>query len=427
MKKFVFALFVTIVFLASIHCLLEAQESKMTFDEIKAKVEGIDKNVNSILNDISGMKKLKISGFLHFQFEKTESGKGLDLGNNNYTLNPYDSTDSKIQSRFRLRRNFVKIEYNAGLAQIVAQVDFTNERLDLKEAYINITDPWLKYFTLRTGIFYRPNYEVESSPSILESIDRSNIVRKLYPGERDLGAMLIIKPEKLFSLQVAAFNNTYKGYSAQYWPNFNSEPFYYMARLTKDFMLKDLGLGFNIGVHARIGNILANTNKIIESENNSTKIDTTSIKKGDKIGRKWYGIEAQVYYDFLAGTKLAGEYIFGSGIDEESLDNSASAPSAIRKRDFSGFYILLAQGITKEWQIVGKYELYNPNTKIAGDDVNNKSDLSFSTLGLGIHNFSFDNIRLTLWYDINNTTTNKNVLTNDPIDNFLYLRFQFKY
>jgi hypothetical protein len=319
------------------------------------------------------------------------------------------------------------VEYNAGLAQIVAQVDITNEKLELKDAFISFTEPWLKYFTLRTGIFYRPNYEVESSPSVLESIDRSNVIRKLYPGERDLGAMLIVKPENLFSLQLAAFNNTYKGFSAQYWPNFNSEPFYYMARLTKDFMLKDLGLGFNLGVHARIGNVLSNTNKIIESENNNTKIDTTSIKKGDKISRNWYGIEAQVYYDFLAGTKLACEYIFGTGIDEESLDNSASAPSPIRKRDFNGFYVMLAQGITKEWQIAGKYETYNPNTSIAVNNINNKNELTFNTIGLGINNFSFDNIRLTLWYDINRTSTNNNVLTTDPVDNLLYLRFQFKY
>ena len=49
-------LFVTIGFLAAFTSLLNAQENKLTFDELKAKVEGIDKNVNTILNDISGMK-----------------------------------------------------------------------------------------------------------------------------------------------------------------------------------------------------------------------------------------------------------------------------------------------------------------------------------------------------------------------------------
>jgi phosphate-selective porin len=88
---------------------------------------------------------------------------------------------------------------------------------------------------------------------------------------------------------------------------------------------------------------------------------------------------------------------------------------------------MLVKNITKEWQIAAKYDSYNPNTKIAESDINDKNDLAFSTLGVGFHNYSFDNIRLSLWYELNTTTTKDKVVTTDPIDNLLTLRFQFKF
>lgn len=427
MKLCLFILSILLIVLSLSLNNIFAQESKMTFDELKAKVEGIDKNVNNILNDITGIKKLKITGFVQFQFEKTESGKGFNHGSGNYSINPYDSTDKKVQARYRIRRNFIKLEYNAGMAQLVAQMDFSNEKYSLKDAYISITDPWLKYFSLRTGVFYRPSYDVQSSPANMETLERTYTSSILYPGERDLGAMLTVNPDKMFNLQLAAFNNTYGGQTKQFYPNFNSEPFYYMARLTKDFMFKDIGLGFSIGGHARIGNVVANTNKIIESENNSKIIDTTSVAKGDKIARNWFGLEAQLYIDVLDGIKLAGEYLFGSNIDEESLDNSTKEASPIRKRDFSGFYAVLGVSFLDEWMLAGRYESFNPNTKISEDNIIDAKDLSYSTVGFGIHNTSFTNVRLSLWYDMNMTQKQKTIMINDPVDNLLTLRVQFKY
>ena len=173
-----------------------SQETNMTFDELKAKVEGIDKNVTNLLNDVTGIKKLKITGFIQFQFEKTESAKGFNVGGSNYSINPYDSTDEYVQARYRIRRNFIKFEYNAGIAQLVAQMDFSNEKYSLKDAYINITEPWLKYFSLKTGVFFRPSYDVQNSPANMEAIERTYMSSVLYPGERDLGAMLTVKDRK---------------------------------------------------------------------------------------------------------------------------------------------------------------------------------------------------------------------------------------
>jgi len=395
------------------------EKEKPTVEELKDRIDGIDESVNALITDVSGLKKIKVSGYMQIQFDKTEA-------NRSFTMSPYDSSDFD-QSRFRVRRSRLKLTYYAGLTQYVLQGDFSNTGFSLKDAYIKITDPWLQYFSLQTGVFNRPAYEVEYSSSQRESMERSKIISTLYPGERDLGAMLIVNPDEMFKFQFAAFNNTFKGTFSQADPNFNNEPLYYMARLIKEFALTDLGLGIDLGVHARFGNAIANTNSVLESDKGTKAVpDSSSVKKGDAIGRNWFGVEAQIYYDFLGGMKIMGEYIMGSNVDEFG---TAAKPASIRKRDFSGFYVMLVKNITEQWQFAAKYDSYNPNTKIAESDVDNANDLAFNTIGLGIHNYSFDNVRLSLWYDINKRAENVNVkgFETSPINNLLTVRFQYKF
>ncbi|MBM2813736.1 MAG: hypothetical protein HW421_498 [Ignavibacteria bacterium] len=402
------------------------ESTPVSIDDIKGKVDGMEENVKELITDVSGLKKIKISGYLQVQFEKSEAFKGIGMS-------PYDSTDF-VQGRFRIRRSRVKFGYDAGMTQFVVQGDFSNEKFELKDAYLNFTDPWTKYVSMTVGVFNRPVYEVEYSSSQRESMERSKVIRTLYPSERDLGFMFTIVPEDWFKLQLAGFNNTYNGDLSQFWPNSNKAPLYYMARLTKEFAFTDLGLGIDLGVHARMGNMVANTDKAIESDMpGSASSSTTSINKGDDISRNWFGFEAQIYWDFLGGMKILGEYIMGSNADQPTTAAQKPLTTSIRKRDFSGFYAMLVKNISDEWQFAVKYDAYNPNTKISADKIDNTADLAVSTLGFGIHNYSFSNVRISLWYDMNKTTTNDNVvkgkalLANDPVDNFMTLRFQYKF
>lgn len=433
--KFKTMLMIVLCSLISMNIAVKAQEGETkkapTIEELKDRIDGIDENVTGLITDVNGLKKIKISGYMQVQFEKSEANKGFG------TFSPYDSTNYDI-ARFRVRRSRLKVAYDAGMTQFVLQGDFSNAGFTIKDAYINITDPWLKYFSLQTGIFNRPNYEVEYSSSQRESMERSLVVRTLYPDERDLGAMLVFAPEDIFKFQFAAFNNTYKGDIQQNLPNTNQEPVYYMARITKQFAFNDLGLGIDIGAHARFGNIIANTNTVFESDQGTAKtVVPDTIKKGDAIGRNWFGFEAQIYWDFLGGMKLMGEYIMGSNVNELTplydKYNVPQAPKTIRKRDFNGFYVMLVKNITEEWQIAAKYDSYNPNTKIDAANIDNTGDLAVSTIGFGLHNYTFENVRISLWYDITNTTTSDNVingtklLPTSPINNLLTVRFQYKF
>jgi hypothetical protein len=217
-------------------------------------------------------------------------------------------------------------------------------------------------------------------------------------------------------------------------PNFRNEPIYFMGRLTKSLNFNDIGLSVDFGVSARFGNISASSATVIESDKNSKGADANSIKVGDAVARNWFGGELQIYYDIpmLGGMKLLTEYTTGSSVDEPA----ATAP--IRKRDFSGFYVMFVKNIMTEWQIAVKYDKYTPNTKIDEKDIIDTKDLSVNTLGFGIHNYSFDNVRISLWYDMNHMQTSNNDISakldgskllypTDLPKNLMTARIQYKF
>ncbi|MFA6570691.1 MAG: porin [Bacteroidota bacterium] len=401
---------------------LNAQENEgnKEIEEVKSHVESMDENLTALLGDVAGLKKIKISGYLQINFEKSEASKG-------FFMNPYDSTDF-VQARFRVRRSRIKVAYDAGITQFVVQGDFSNAGFELKDAYLSLTCPWTKAWDFQAGVFNRPNYEVEYSSSQRESMERSLVVRTLYPGERDLGIMATIHPNDWFKLQLAGFNNTFQGTYKQNGPNFNNEPLYFMARLTKEFAFQDLGLGLDLGAHLRYGNVVSNTNKLLESDvATKAAADTVSLKKGDKVGRTWFGFEAQLFYDLFGGMKLMGEYIMGNDVNQLGTAGSKTNGPAIRKRSFNGFYVMLVKNITEEFQFAVKYDSYNPNTKIDASKIDNVNELTVNTLGLGLHNYTFENIRISLWYDMITTKTKTGLIEKDPIDNLLTVRFQYKF
>lgn len=400
-------------------------EKPVTLEDIKGKVEAMDEPFQTLQSDVSKLNKIKFSGYFQTQLEKSEAKGGIGT-------NPYDAANpsSNVLSQIRLRRGRVKLTYDGGLTQFVFQGDFTNGGFALKDLYLEITEPWMKYFTFTMGQFNRPNYEVEYSSSQRESMERSAVVRKLYPNERDLGAMLSFSPDNMFKLQLAAFNNTLGGPIANTTPSFRDYNYYYMARLTKEINIAE-GLDIDLGVHARMGNVSSNSATFIASENNANTKSTMNV--GDAVKRTWYGFEAQIYADLFGGTKILTEYIMG-----DDADNLTATPSAVRLRKFNGFYVMFVKSFDvdflQDWQIAAKYDAYNPNTKIDASKIINTNDLAVNTLGFGIHNYSFSNIRISLWYDINKVATStgtlaggKDLMATAPVNNLMTLRFQYKF
>ncbi len=409
----------SIVFLSLlvIYSPLQAQTEKTNEEKmnaIKSKVDTLDKDVKLLMNTLAGkFTHLKFKGYLQTQYQHMESAKG-------YGVSPYNPSDV-IKDRIYLRRARVKFIYESELAGFVIETDYNNKGFKITDAYASLTDPWTKIFTIKAGSFNRPVYEVEYSSSKRESPERSEITRLLYPGERDLGFSLVVKPKDLFQLDIAAFNNTYEEMYHQFIPNFGNYPFYYLIRLKKDILLGDKSV-LTLGANTRLGNMAANTNKVILPENGVDNIDSTSYKVGDGLSRTWYGLEGQFFLDWLTGVKIAASYMWGNNVDQPSVDGSVP----LRMREFSGWYVYFIKNMGHDWQAVVKYDTYNPNTAINANDITETGDLSVGNLSFGIHNYTFSNFRLTLWYDMytRQTTT---AFPEDPKDSQITFRAQMKF
>jgi len=192
MKKFL----LTVIFSMALSGFLFAQDEQDTttttpeeqIAEVKGSVEGINETVLEMKSVLDALKKIKISGYIQAQFQSAETDGAKSFAGGDFPVNTHN--------RFMIRRGRIKFNYDNDLTQYVLQLDATEKGVALKDAYVSIKDPWLRTFGLTGGVFDRPfGFEISYSSSMRESPERSRLFQTLFPGERDLGAKIEIKPE----------------------------------------------------------------------------------------------------------------------------------------------------------------------------------------------------------------------------------------
>ena len=143
---------------------------------------------------------------------------------------------------------------------------------------------------------------------------------------------------------------------------------------------------------------------------------------------------------------LRGEFIQGQqpGISSTSVSPSAQLTTDTYIRNFNGGYVYFLQNIwTSKYQLVVKYDWYDPNTAVVGDDIGKsvtapsgktfaktgKQDVAYTTLGLGLVYRWDTNVKFTAYYDrvTNETSKNLSGFTKDIKDNVFTLRVQYKF
>jgi hypothetical protein len=113
---------------------------------------------------------------------------------------------------------------------------------------------------------------------------------------------------------------------------------------------------------------------------------------GQSVKKNWVGFEAQLYFDFLGGLALKGEYIFGVNSTPGYFGSSTvvSPMTSVLKNDtltlatlttktttgrpaisknFNGYYVYLIKNIGKRNQVAVRFDYYNPNTKLAAGQI----------------------------------------------------------
>lgn len=404
--------------------------------------------------DLTILKKIKISGLVQMDYQVADTAGISTKAGGDFS--------SGINNRFQLRRGRIKAAYDNENTQGVLQIDMTEKGVGLKDAYLKFTEPWLQTVSVQGGVFDRPfGNEVEYSSSALETPERSRVIQTLFPGEKDLGAKLILQAPKgsvwnFIKLDAGFFNGNSQTSTSSYAETDKYKDFIghlFLGKATKSEAIKwGIGASYYKGGFAEYYNATtASTNEysMTKDANGNPAYVKTTVGKGDQAKREYFGFDGQLSFDWWLGiTQLRGEYLWGTqpatSSSSNSLTGAASADTYIRK--FNGYYGYFIQNIFQTpVQLVVKYDVYDPNTDVDGDNIGKATstgfiktgsgDVKYTTWGFGINYRWSSNVTLMAHYDLVKNETTSNIkdpstlkdLSKDRKDNVFTLRLQYAF
>jgi phosphate-selective porin len=407
MKKLLTIAFLIVISVKGYSQTQKLDSLKEVIEKHEGKLNALDERVLVNEADLGKLNKIKVSGYIQAQWEMYD--KDLEK------TNGYDNT-------FYIRRARVKFTYEAlDGVKFVLQPDFSTGNLALKDAYTVLNIPKLKDWTFWAGQMNRINYEVEYSSGSREVLERSRVIRTIYPGEREVGVKLEYIGSKIpLKFQLMAMNGNFTGTQAK---DVDSKKDI-MTRLVYSIKLPNAGLGIDLGANGYFGGNLSKTNPYIK--NSDGTID--SIKVWSYLKKNWLGGEIQIFADVLGGMAIKGEYIAGVNSIPSAIAATASRTQMMASpnlyNNFSGFYLYFIKNIGAKNQFVAKYDSYDPNTKLSGDAAGNS--IYYNTVTLAWQYYLNDFIRITLNYEMPKNEIN----ASNPVDkkdNYFGLRFQAKF
>ena len=420
---------------------LQAQEVEINpIDTLTASVE-------SAQSDLSLLKKIKFSGYVQAQWQKADTIGAPSVAGGDFKT--YDN-------RFQVRRARLKAAYSGENTQVVVQLDLKdNGSVLVKEAYGVYKEPLLNAFSLTGGFFNRPiGYEVEYSSASLESPERSRITQTLFPEECDLGAKLTIQAPKTSSLNFLKLEAGLFNGNAIYSETDNYKDFIGHLSLKHSLLGDNLIISggasyYNGGWALPVSSQVAAKLPHVFTINGTAFAADSAYKVGDKIGREYYGVDAQVTLSSALGiTTVRGEYLFGTqpGTDKSTTSPKSAAPPVIADvyvREFTGAYVYFIQRILQtKHEFVVKYDWYDPNKNISADEIGvagsktSAADIKYTTIGLGWNYYATTNAKLSVYYDMVSNEKSANVkgkatgidnFSKDLKDNVLTVRVLFKF
>ncbi len=392
-------------------------------------------------------QRFVISGYMQPQWELGQQAAVLRTGKSR------EDYQDDTYNRVGIRRGRIKFFYDDGNLgsggfqfNIIEKPGINGSQLQIKELYLNVKAPWNKASSLQAGVFNRPfGFEINYSTSAIESPERAMIITKLLPDECDLGGMVVLRPDKSSPFNFVYFQGGLFAGNGINPETDNRKDFIGQLVANKSFG-KNLNLGFGVSYYN--GGIYQTNDSVYTMQEDAFSLHVSPDNKGAYAKREYLGFDAQIKYKSILGlTQLRGEYIFGT---QPGSANSNCSPSRAQLpifedtyvRPFSGGYLMLVQDIGKTpLSAVLKYDLYDPNSAIKGNQVGAANtftgiaDIQFNTLGAGLYWQITPDIRTTLYYEFitNERTTalaNNNFMKDyavDRNDNILTFRIQYKF
>lgn len=377
-----------------------AQEGKTAeekIDEVKGRVDTAEEQVAEMKTDLSGLKKIKFSGYVQGRYQESRAAK-TETG----TTSPATANDG-----FSVRRGRLKATYDGSISEFVLQIDAVPAGVTLKDAEATLKLPWLSGRLTIGQTKWPLGYEVQQSSSERQMPERSRVVGAFAPGERDRGVKLSLK-YKFADLKIGLFNGNGTGYRGY---NLGSNVGVTPAGLDND-TAKD--------VVARLGVDFGFVVAGVSYWTGDTFAGQTAAPR--YYQRERIGADAQIYLDLLpiGGTALKGEFLTG----ETPI---VSGYELVGKKA-RGWYLFLSQWLGTNFEVVARYDTVDYDTD--ADDTANGQGVPGSlnqvdTFGFGALWHPDGNFKVAAIYEI--PTTKVPASGKDPADNLFTLQVQAKF
>ncbi|HVF82071.1 MAG TPA: hypothetical protein VM884_09065, partial [Flavisolibacter sp.] len=167
-------------------------------------------------------------------------------------------------------------------------------------------------------------------------------------------------------------------------------------------------------------------------------VDSSLSNIGSKAPRNYYGADVQAALKHEWGkTEWRAEYWRGtqSGTATSTVNPGTLPEGPTYIRNFSGGFFYFLQNIVNEnWEVVVKYDWYDPNTKVAAKEIGKtatnftQADITYNTFGIGLTRYFTDNLKILAYYSIvRNEQTGLDGFISDLPDNVFTLRMQLRF
>ena len=398
---------------------------------------------DTVVKTVRRFENLHFSGYMQPQFQAAQS-KGIES---------FDGGDfgKRASNRFMLRRARVKMDYilpnkedNFPQALFTFQFEATERDVNVRDVFLRLYESKGQNLSLTTGLFARPfGYEVNLSSSYRETPERGRMSQTLMPSERDLGAMVSYEPRKRtaklrgLKLDVGLFNGQGKSGPAEF-DSYKD----LISRLTIKPIEFSRFWSVSGGLSFLNGGWRQETKYRYETKNMGGNalfvVDSSLSNIGAKATRRYFGADAQLVLKHSWGkTEWRAEYWRGT---QPGTDSTTENPGILPEeptyiREFDGAFIYFLQNIINEkWELMVKYDWYDPNTDVDGDQIGEagsnftQADIKYSTLGTGLTYAFNDNLKALGYYSfVTNEKTALDGFREDLPDNVFTLRIQMRF
>lgn len=453
-----------------------AQSQSEQIDALKGKIDGVEESYLDTKSTVDKLSSIKVGGMIQARYEYA-----LDTG-------VLDSKSMSLQNRFRIRRGRIKVGHESSLGDITAQIQYAEDGIKLIDMYGSFYDPW-KFVKVRLGAQDIPfGYEIGYSSSSMELAERSLFEQSVFNGEKDVGAVFFLNyNEGIFEhvdLKLGVMNgsmnvvglpiigNTGNGASASEFDDGKA----FLGRLGFKAPVKDANFEIDGGVSGYYATYLSQSDAVIDFSkqlsNTNAAYKSTGNLKGD-LKKQIFGADLQTYFSLLpiGGTVLRGEFYMGNnvciagnkvytpysyGVNATKTDSvvnasgkkvavvtavsDAKAANTPYIKPMMGWYATLIQNLGDDFQLVGRFEQFDPNTEVSGDDIGkvantSADDIAYTQISAGVNYFLSGNVKLTVEYDHKMNETSASLKNADPRKDYsgdinndlLTLQLQYKF